>query len=138
VVFYLPIATHGHPPSIYIKKVRVVCLPYVLLSLNLHRLSHIHVFRASSVSRPACVASRPPLPCPREQPSSLCPLPFAVLLRTLATAPSLRLHLRRRAHPPPRSGPPQKTLESSVTTPRRTRHHRLPIGPRNPSGACSP
>jgi hypothetical protein len=31
-----------------------------------------------------------------------------------------------------------KTLEFFVPTPRRTRHHRLLVGPRKPSGACSP
>ena len=79
--------------------------------------------------------------------------PFPVRTSNLApSAPPVRsppnTHAGNRSIPlpPPLSlGAPSplaldlpKMLESSVPMPRRTRHHRLPIGPRNPSGACSP
>jgi hypothetical protein len=88
-----------------IKKVRVVCLPYVLPFCH-PSISTVHPTSMFFVRR-TCVASRPPLPRPREQPSSLCPLPFAVL-RALATAPWSR------------------SIRSCSTSPRAARSHQTP------------
>jgi hypothetical protein len=88
-----------------IMKVRVVCLPYVLPFCRFS-ISTVHPTSLFCVRQPSCVRRLPSAPSPSAR-SSLCPLPFAVLLRTLATA-----------------GPPQ----DSVPTPRWTRHHRRLVG----------
>ena len=117
----------GYISILLIKKVRVVCRSAVLPSFNLHRPSHITVFRASSVSRvrrpfPVRASNHlAPSPPSHSQFSARCqPLPpsasTSVVGRTL----------------PPRSGPPQEA------DPQPTFCHRARSPRRQAQPSCSP
>jgi hypothetical protein len=84
-----------------IKKVRVVCRSAVLPSLNLHRPSHVPVFRASSVSpAPVWASNLAPSALSRSQFSSACWQPLS-LSPPPPSAPS-------RGHAPARPCPGQR------------------------------
>jgi hypothetical protein len=110
-----------------IKKVRVVCRSAVPRSPpSIPR----PCFCASSVSRPRRLPSAPS-PSTR---ASLCPLPFAVL-RTLATAPSLRLHLLAPA--PLAPAPPHRACpRAAAVAPDADAAALLPLPRRAGAGAC--
>jgi hypothetical protein len=121
-----------------IKKVRAVCLPYVL-SFCRPSISTVHPTFLFYVRRPSAVlrASPPihPFPIRASNVAPSTPSCSQFSARWQPLPPSASTSTVGRTLPLALDLP--KTLESSVPTPRWTRHHCLPVGPRNPSGACS-